>query len=121
MTKRVSHDEDELAAAIRAGADRRHEQLFGGYFEGRTRSDALGSAYEGLYRLPADATGIRPRGIYKLFHCLDDRIRHCPAPGCHKIHMLDTLIVHLNDDHRWSREQIATWLEGRQAEARAGE
>ena len=25
---------------------------------------------------------------------------------------LAALIVHLNDDHKWSREQIAVWLEG---------
>ena len=25
--------------------------------------------------------------------------------------LLSAIIVHLNDEHRWSREQIATWLE----------
>ena len=33
---------------------------------------ALGSAYEAIYRLPPDATGVRPKGIYKFFACLDD-------------------------------------------------
>lgn len=112
MTRPVRPDEQELAAAIRDGAHRRNRQMFGAYFEGRDRSDALGAAYEGIYRLPADATGIRPRGIYKFFDCLDDRVRRCPEPGCIKRHFLDSLIIHLNDDHGWSRERIAAYIDG---------
>jgi hypothetical protein len=112
MTRTVRPDEEALAAAIRTGARCRREQMFGAYFEGRDRSDALGSAYEAIYRLPADATGIRPRGIYKFFACLDDRVRRCPEPGCGKLHFLDTLIIHLNDDHLWSRERIADYIAG---------
>ena len=104
-------DEHDLADLILDGASRRPQQLFGEYFEGTRQSDALGAAYEGIYRLPADATGIRPRGIYKFFACLDNSIRRCPA-GCRKLLLLDSLIVHLNDDHRWSRERIAQWLAG---------
>jgi len=102
-------DEVALADAILAGAQRRRTQLFGAYFEGRDASDALGAAYEGIYRLPADATGIRPKGIYRFFACLDDSVRTCPA-DCRKRMLLDSLIVHLNDDHHWSRERIAAWL-----------
>ena len=112
MTRRVRPDEEELAAAIRTGARCRPEQMFGAYFDGTKRSDALGSAYEAIYRLPADATGIRPKGIYKFFACLDDRVRRCPEPGCKKQHLLDTLIIHLNDDHQWSRERIADYIAG---------
>jgi hypothetical protein len=113
MTRPARPDELELADAIRLGARCRREQMFGAYFEGTDRSDALGSAYEAIYRLPADATGIRPRGIYKFFACLDDRVRRCPEPGCRKLHLLDTLIIHLNDDHQWTRERIADYIEGR--------
>jgi hypothetical protein len=112
MTRPIRRDEQELADAIRAGAHRRREQMFGAYFEGTDRSDALGSAYEGIYRLPADATGIRPKGIYKYFNCLDDSIRRCPEKGCGKQHLLDTLIIHLNDDHHWSRQRIAAYVGG---------
>jgi hypothetical protein len=35
---------------------------------------------------------------------------HCPA--CSEINGADSLVIHLNDEHRWSREDIATWLEG---------
>lgn len=117
MSRQIRPDELELAAAIRSGARRRHEQLFGAYFEGTDWSDALGSAYEGVYRLPADATGIRPKGIYKFFSCLDDSIRRCPERGCGKLHLLDTLIIHLNDDHHWSRERIAAYVAGDDAGA----
>ena len=112
MKKMVRADEAWLADVIREGARCRPEQMFGAYFEGTDRSDALGSAYEGIYRLPADATGIRPKGIYRFFACLDDRVRRCPEPGCIKQHLLDTLIIHLNDDHRWSRERIAAYIDG---------
>ena len=30
---------------------------------------------------------------------------------CKKHLLLSAMIVHLNDVHHWSREQIATWLE----------
>lgn len=112
MTRPIRPDEQQLATAIRDGARRRREQMFGAYFEGRDRSDALGAAYEGIYRLPADATGVRPKGIYKFFSCLDDRVRRCPEPGCIKQHFLDSLIIHLNDDHQWSRERIAAYIDG---------
>jgi hypothetical protein len=112
MVKKIRPDELALADAIRAGARRRREQMFGAYFDGTERSDALGSAYEGIYRLPADASGIRPKGIYKFFNCLDDRVRRCPEPGCVKQHLLDSLIIHLNDDHRWIRERIAAYIAG---------
>lgn len=37
----------------------------------------------------------------------------CPKgcrPGFHEGNIA-SLIVHLNDDHKWSREQIADWLD----------
>lgn len=104
------HDERELAEFIRDGARRRPDQAFGDYYQGRTASCALGAAYEAMYRLPADATGKRPtRDLDWFFDCLDT-VKACPAEGCRKRIYLAALIVHLNDDHRWSREQIADWL-----------
>ena len=38
--------------------------------------------------------------------------------GCKKRLALAAILVHLNDDHRWSREQIATWLEDEKANGR---
>jgi hypothetical protein len=105
----IRHDELELAEAIRKGADSRPDQAFGIYFEGRRASCALGAAYEGMYRLPAAAEGIRPKHLERLFDCLEGTLRSCPE-GCRKRLALGAMILHLNDDHRWSRERIAQWV-----------
>jgi hypothetical protein len=82
MSEQDRHGERELASFIRAGAERRPEQAYGDYFKGQRAS------------------------------CLEGTIRRCPGgDGCQKRLSLAAIIVHLNDDHRWSREQIAQWLE----------
>ena len=106
------HGTKELASAIRAGAARRPEQAFGDYFVGRQASCALGAAYEGIYRLAKDMGGIRPtKDLVDFFDCLEGTVRSCPVEGCKKRLLLSAMIVHLNDHHEWSREQIAVWLE----------
>jgi hypothetical protein len=102
-------DEGELAEAIRAGAQRRSEQAFGEYYQGRRASCALGAAYEGLYRLPEEVGQLHPKRLDRLFDCLEGTIRVCPE-GCRKRLMLAAMIIHLNDDHRWDRERIAAWV-----------
>jgi hypothetical protein len=114
MMRAVRHDEQELATAIRLGAARRPQQSFGQYFEGTRSSCALGAAYEGMYRLPVAADALRPRSLERLFDCLENTIRRCPE-GCRKTLPLAAIIVHLNDDHHWGREQIAAWLSGTEA------
>lgn len=112
MSKDHPHGERELAAFIRAGASRRPDQAYGDYFRGKSASCALGAAYEGMYRLPDDAGGTRPtKDLDWFFDCLEGTVRRCPVAGCRKTLTLAALIVHINDEHRWSREQIAGWLE----------
>jgi len=111
MQHTVRHDERELAAAISLGVSRRPEQAFGNYFKGSRASCALGAAYEGMYRLPEEAGQILPKRLERLFDCLEGTIRACPEEGCHKRLILAAVIVHLNDDHQWSREKIAAWVE----------
>ena len=104
-------DQIELADAIAAGARRRPRQAFGEYFSDAGGSCALGAAYEGAYALPRDpheAHGIRPR-MDRLFDCLENVRRRCPE-GCNKRLPLNSIILHLNDDHHWTREQIVEWL-----------
>ena len=103
------HDEQDLAQAIREGAQARPDQAFGEYFQGRHASCALGAAYEGMYPLPSDAAGIRPRHLERLFDCLEYTLRSCPK-GCKKRLPLGAMILHLNDDHQWTREAIAEWV-----------
>jgi len=111
-------DERELAAAIRLGAKRRPLQAHGSYFEGLRGSCALGAAYEGMYRLPADSDALRPRHLERLFDCLENSMRPCPE-GCRKRIPLGAMIVHLNDDHVWTRERIAEWIADTQRPAAA--
>lgn len=106
----MQHDARELAEVMRDGLRHRPDQAFGAYFEGTHASCALGATWEGMYRLPADVSGSRLPHLERLFDCLDT-LRSCPA-GCRKTVNLAAMIVHLNDDHRWTREQIADWLGG---------
>lgn len=108
------HGEKELAQFIRAGAQRRPDQAFGDYYRGRSASCALGAAYEGMYRLPDNPNGTRPtKDLEWFFDCLEGSIRTCPGgDGCKKSLSLAAILVHLNDDHKWSREEIASWLDG---------
>jgi len=65
----------------------------------------------GAYALPRDpheAHAIRPR-MDRLFDCLENVRRRCPE-GCNKRLPLNSIILHLNDDHHWTREQIVDWL-----------
>jgi hypothetical protein len=105
----VRHDEGELAQAILDGSHARPQQAFGEYFQGLHASCALGAAYEGMYPLPRDASGIRPRHLERLFDCLEYTLRSCPE-GCKKRLALGAMILHLNDDHQWTREAIAEWV-----------
>jgi hypothetical protein len=96
----------------RVGMKRRTVQALGDYYEGQTASCALGAAYEAMYRLPNEAGGQRPtRDLDWFFDCLDT-VKPCPGDACKKRLYLAALLVHLNDDHRWSREHIADWLAG---------
>ena len=72
-------------------------------------SCALGAAYEGIYRIPRNADGIRPKRLDLLFDCLDNEVRRCPACGQKRL-PIGAIIIHLNDHHQWTREQIAHWL-----------
>ena len=105
------HDEIELAEAILTGIKRRPTQSFGSYFGPNGGSCALGAAYEGVYLLPTDAHDAMPRRLDRFFDCLENTSRRCPA-GCKKQIPIGALIVHLNDDHEWTREQVAAWLRG---------
>jgi hypothetical protein len=74
-------------------------------------SCALGAAYEGVYLLPTDAHDAMPRRLDRFFDCLENTSRRCPA-GCKKQIPIGAMIVHLNDDHEWTREMVAAWLRG---------
>ena len=115
MAQREHDDQQELAQAILTGAGRRPRQSFGAYFGPEGGSCALGAAYEGIYLLPEDVHGHHPERMDRFFHCLENVSARCPA-GCRKQVPVAAMMVHLNDDHRWTREQIARWLSGERPE-----
>jgi hypothetical protein len=110
MTGTQDDEKAELAQAIMIGVKRRPVQSFGEYFGDNGGSDALGAAYEGIFLLPKDVQGFHPR-VWRLFDLLENTARRCPA-GCKKHLPIAALMVHLNDDHEWTREQIADWVRG---------
>lgn len=108
----------KLSEAIREGAKKR-PQAFGAYFK-RDNNDilcscALGAAYENL----RDIT--RPQGLSTEDYLIDsypwladDINERCPTEDCSSLDAdakrLD-VVAHLNDEHKWTREAIADWLE----------
>jgi hypothetical protein len=62
-----------------------------------------------MYVLPREASGVRPVHMERLFDCLEYTLRSCPE-GCKKRLALGAMILHLNDDHHWTRERIAQWV-----------
>jgi hypothetical protein len=108
MATGLQNEQKELADYIRAGSARGH-QCFGSYFDDKGGSCALGAVYEGVYHLPREHGKLIPEHLERLFRCLDEVTKRCPQ-GCEKRLPLAAMIVHLNDDHRMTREQIAEWL-----------
>ena len=108
MATGLEKEQKELAEFIRAGSSR-GPQCFGSYFDEKGGSCALGAVYDGVYHLPRNHGKLVPDHLERLFRCLDEVMKTCPN-GCGKRLPLAPMIVHLNDDHRLSREQIAEWL-----------
>jgi hypothetical protein len=108
MATGLENEQRELAEFIRAGSSR-GPQCFGSYFDEKGGSCALGAVYEGVYHLPRNHGKLIPDHLERLFRCLDEVTKRCPQ-GCSKRLPLASMIVHLNDDHRLTREQIAEWL-----------
>lgn len=108
-----------LSQAIRLGALLR-PQAFGAYvtMDGKTCAMGAGLEAEGVLKVPYEVAELKtdydddivhywpwvaPEGK-ELFRCpLCAALNPCVGMG---------VILHLNDRHRWSREQIADWVEG---------
>ena len=103
----------KLWQAILAGCRRRKRTkstLFSEALDGSVYSCALGAAYEGVAgEVCWDNKNAYDR-LSKTFPVLNKEAR-CPVKGCRSVSMmfctLEELIIHLNDEHGWSREWIA--------------
>lgn len=92
--------------AIRLGCLTKPVQTFGTTFDRTTGACVVGAMVVGF------GAGRLPEGAW-------DAIIAAPCPlGCVKRERTwssevgPSVAAHLNDDHRWSRERIADWLEG---------
>lgn len=87
--------------AIRLGCLLRPLQAFGTIADTRGGVCALGAM---MFGFGADGMG---------FHVARVTVSDLPCPACGRIRGAADLFTpaHLNDDHRWSRERIADWLE----------
>lgn len=96
--------------AIRLGATLK-KQARGTFERDGIRTCALGSALDAVGKLKQKSHNVLERlwpDLY-LYHRpgLSCPVRRCPSvqPAWWK------LVIHLNDDHRWTRERIADYLE----------
>ena len=111
----------KLSEAIRKGCKVRPRQCFGRFLDGDDGACAGGAALiaagispdaiecEAEYApWPIEAGPAFPDGVNLL-------TESCPAPRCNIARSggvtVRGIAAHLNDTHRWSREQIADWLE----------
>jgi hypothetical protein len=97
----------KLSEAMRLGSALR-EQAFDAYFVD-SRSCAIGAAAEAM----GCAYGDRPSA--HMLHHFPALLYTSTYPcGCNfedLVSRVETIIIHLNDRHRWTREQIAAWIE----------
>lgn len=109
----------KLSEAIEKGAQLR-PQAFGAYYTGTSRADAcscaIGAAYEATFPacpLAHDAVVLGFEGLVATYPLLgdDDKI-FCPECAGAEVKQdnLCNILIHLNDDHRWTREEIATYV-----------
>lgn len=119
--------------AIRAGIAIRPVQAFNKFYDPETDGTcANGAALEAIFGETFDNEKIRARwsevgNVIREYYslCLNHRVllpcdcaelfdgpRGMEDEPEGRLHRLDNIVVHLNNHHRWTREQIADWLEG---------
>lgn len=94
----------KLSEAMRLGAMLK-PQAFGISFDGRGTC-ALGAAMDALGKLGTSIWIIQLRPDIRRFQVAD-----CPVCGRVFNANGNQTIPHLNDDHKWTRERIADWVE----------
>jgi hypothetical protein len=107
----------KLSDAIREGA-KEVKQGFGSYFykQGQTQyACALGAASLGLAAVMKETIDPETYSFIPEFET-PRRTSRCPVPDClgycsnHNC-QVDDLVIHLNDEHEWTFDQIADWID----------
>lgn len=100
-----------LAEAIRL-AGLMHPQIYrlDIQYDDNTRLNVIGSCALAGAALAAGYANIDEPKFMERYGL--DKYRQLFCPACQVVsYDLGATIVHLNDSHRWTREQIATWVE----------
>jgi hypothetical protein len=109
----------KLSEAIEAGA-RLRPQSFGYYFTGTARADACSCVFGAVYEVTYPDAPLSHDAVVTIFDTMADEYPllnslekiFCPeCAGDVVTHdNLTNIIIHLNDDHRWTRERIAEYV-----------
>jgi hypothetical protein len=101
-----------LSEAMRAGIPLK-PQAFGELFI-NGGSCALGAAMDATLKQP-NCFDYTFDYFERLYHLVMSALSHCPVDDCgcgeRDVTSIGFAVTHLNDHHRWTREQIADWLE----------
>lgn len=89
---------------------RRSKQCFGKFFDLDGSSCALGALMIGsnIIGSPGDWIGTQQLALPSKFPSL---MRQMACPACRNVGTLSDIVLDLNDNHKWSRERIAGWIE----------
>ena len=109
----------KLSEAIHLGCKKKEQGFETYYNEVNKCTCVLGAAIDGIGELDDDYNFITSSWVLVLFPILMKYNRatiDCPVKllnetSCGVEEDLMDTIVHLNDDHKWTREKIADWLE----------
>lgn len=106
----------KLSEAIRLGSMLKPQgfgELFTHLGDGRLASCAIGAAEDAIYGEQNEASDYDADegAVYVKFMGILRTFAGCPACSFGP-HWVQQVVHHLNDHHRWTREQIADWVEG---------
>jgi hypothetical protein len=104
----------KMSEAIRLGAMLKPQGFGGKSVRSATVSCALGSALDAL-GVERQSTGAAHAHLVRLWPWSDRKLAYptCPVDGCREVYVDKAIagIWHLNDQHKWTRERIAGWVE----------
>lgn len=108
-----------LSDAIIAGALLR-PQAFGSYFSGRTRSDACSCSLGGAFEVTFPDAPLANYAVVINFDkfaaaypiLASEEQVYCPECAGEQVITFNpcNLFIHLNDEHRWTRERVAEYV-----------
>lgn len=102
-----------FSEAMRLGAMMRPQAFFKLHDTDTGGSCALGAVADALGALQASENAYTPDKNFKIPAHWKAIGRHTLCPHCdqHVGTQIDHVIIHLNNDVRWTRERIADWIE----------